>query len=85
MLDSNCGTGQASHYAPTDIPLVLEGSSAGSLARWLGLLGDGSGPSSSGLLDLTTRLVLAWIGGEKEMEECVQGAGEAVGSGIQRD
>ena len=30
---------QASHYAPTDIPTILEGSRAATLARWLGLIG----------------------------------------------
>ena len=30
---------QASHYAPTDIPIILEGSRAGSVARMLGVTG----------------------------------------------
>jgi len=74
---------EASHYAPTDIPIILEGSRAGSVARMLGVTGVPGKTSNLAYLTITSDLVRGWVrgatgGGWEELLADVRGAGEAV-------
>merc|ERR1719447_1233368 len=87
---------EASHYAPTDIPIILEGSRAGSVARMLGVTGVPGPTSNLAYLKITSDLVRTWLAGAttratsgtttegwQEFLAGVRGAGEAVQLGVQ--
>jgi len=79
---------EASHYAPTDIPVILEGSRAGSVARMLGVTGVPGPTSNLAYLTITSDLVRSWVRGAtgegwEELLADVRGAGEAVQLGMQ--
>jgi len=79
---------EASHYAPTDIPVILEGSRAGSVARMLGVTGVPGPTSNLAYLTITSDLVRSWVrgatgGGWDDLLADVRGAGEAVQLGMQ--